>query len=164
MYYLHPLVCALNARVQVSAKTRGGGTRGRGHRRNHPYLPSSFPHHPGRARYFRASQASLWHISLASLCLFRPPSLFHPLQPGSPTAKRARRRWLESKRICGERWKGEGGSDGTSGSRPGRHSRNDFVLRACLIMNPHPGEAPPPFARTTTSSSNPRGSSRGGGR
>jgi len=164
MYYLHPLVCALNARVQVSTKTRGGGTRGRGHRRNHPYLPSSFPHHPGRARYFRASQASLWHISLASLCLFRPPSLFHPLQPGSPTAKRARRRWLESKRICGERWKGEGGSDGTSGSRPGRHSRNDFVLRACLIMNPHPGEAPPPFARTTTSSSNPRGSSRGGGR
>lgn len=30
---------------------------------------------------------------------------------------------------------------------PSRHSRNDFVLRACLIMNPHPVEAPPPFAR-----------------
>lgn len=28
---------------------------------------------------------------------------------------------------------------------PSRHSRNDFVLRACLIMNPHPVEAPPPF-------------------
>ena len=25
-----------------------------------------------------------------------------------------------------------------------RHNRNDFVLRACLIMNPHPVEAPPP--------------------
>ena len=24
-----------------------------------------------------------------------------------------------------------------------RQKRNDFVLRACLIMNPHPGEAPP---------------------
>lgn len=31
-------------------------------------------------------------------------------------------------------------------------------------MNPHPGEAPPPFARrTSTSSSSPRGSSRGVG-
>lgn len=30
---------------------------------------------------------------------------------------------------------------------PSRHNRNDFVLRACLIMNPHPVEAPPPFAR-----------------
>jgi len=54
----------------------------------------------------------------------------------------------------------------TSGNRPGRHSRNDFVLRACLIMNPHPGEAPPPFARrtTTSNSSSFRGSSRRGGR
>lgn len=54
----------------------------------------------------------------------------------------------------------------TSGNRPGRHSRNDFVLRACLIMNPHPGEAPPPFARrtTTSNSSSSRGSSRRGGR
>ena len=25
-----------------------------------------------------------------------------------------------------------------------RQNRNDFVLRACLIMNPHPVEAPPP--------------------
>lgn len=54
----------------------------------------------------------------------------------------------------------------TSGNRPDRHSRNDFVLRACLIMNPHPGEAPPPFARrtTTSNSSSSRGSSRRGGR
>lgn len=49
-----------------------------------------------------------------------------------------------------------------SGSRPGRHSRNDFVLRACLIMNPYPGEAPPPFARRTIiTSSSPRGNTRG---
>lgn len=30
-----------------------------------------------------------------------------------------------------------------------RHSRNDFVLRACLIMNPHPVEAPPPRGNGT---------------
>lgn len=109
MYYLHPLVCALNARVQVSAKTRGGGTRAvEDIDEIIPTSPPSFPHRPGRARYFRASQASLWHISLASLCLFRSPSLFHPLEPGSPTARRAWRGWLEGKRICGERWGGGG--------------------------------------------------------
>lgn len=57
-------------------------------------------------------------------------------------------------------------SERTSGNRPGRHNRNDFVLRACLIMNPHPGEAPPPFARrtTTSNSSSSRRSSRRGGK
>lgn len=79
---------------------------------------------------------------------------------------RAKRGWLEGKRICDGGQKGV--SEGTSGSRPDRHSRNDFVLRACLIMNPHPGEAPPPFARRTTTSSSSgsehsRGGERGGG-
>jgi len=61
---------------------------------------------------------------------------------------------------------GKGVGERTSGNRPGQHSRNDFVLRACLIMNPHPGEAPPLFAQrtTTSSSSSSRGSSRRGGR
>jgi len=116
------------------------------------FLPRLLPYRaaPGRAFYSGASQASLWHVSPASLYPSRTLPLFHPLERTSPTAKRAKRGWLEGKRICDGGQKGV--SEGTSGSRPDRHSRNDFVLRACLIMNPHPGEAPPPFARRTTTS------------
>lgn len=60
----------------------------------------------------------------------------------------------ERKRAGQREGKIETGNKGMSGKRrlgwkppQSRHSRNDFVLRACLIMNPHPVEAPPPFAR-----------------
>jgi len=150
MYTRSQPVCTLNARVQVSAKTRGGGTVEDIDKIIPPASPAA-PRGPGRAYYSGASQASLWHVSPASLCPSHTLPLFHPLERTSPTVKRAKRGWLEGKRICDGGQKGV--SEGTSGSRPDRHSRNDFVLRACLIMNPHPGEAPPPFARRTTTSS-----------
>lgn len=166
---------AQRACLGIREKTRGGGTRAledidkiipiplRPSRRSRLFLPLPFlysaPSRP-RACYSGVSQAPLWHVSRVSLSLsFSAP--FPPTRAGSPTARKVASGWLEGKRIRREEGEGERGA---SGSRPDRHSRNDFVLRACLIMNPHPGEAPPPFARrTTTSSSSPRGSSRGVG-
>lgn len=112
------------------------------------------PRHPRHP--FGTSLTSLY----PSLC--PPPSACQATHSSGvhlPSRRRVRGR-LEGKRIYGGTMGRQGGG-GPSGSRPGRHSRNDFVLRACLIMNPHPGEAPPPFARRT--SSRPRGSSRGVG-
>jgi len=71
-------VHVLNARVQVSAKTHGGGTRGRGHRQNHPSrCPLSTPFQ--QRTLFRG--VPLAH--LCRVCLSLP--LFHPLEQGSPT-------------------------------------------------------------------------------
>lgn len=160
----------LNARVQVSAKTRGGGTTARWEDIDKiiPPVRLSAPSRP-RTLFQGIPGVPLAHLSRVFLSVFLrvPLVLFHPLERGSPTARRAKRGWLEGKRIYTRRRmreRDEGGGWGNDDEwKPPRHrhSRNDFVLRACLIMNPHPGEAPPPFARrTTTNGSSPRGSSR----
>lgn len=159
-------VRVLNARVQVSAKTHGGGMRAEDiDKIIPPALPFPYSRIPtARIIPEHPSRASLRHISLESICPSRSLLLFHPLERGSPTYREGEKGVVRGQEDMRGGWEGVG--ERTSGNRPGRHSRNDFVLRACLIMNPHPGEAPPPFARrtTTSNSSSSRGSSRRGGR
>lgn len=74
-----------------------------GHRQNHPSR-SPCAALSRRRVLFRSILAglSLRHVSLESICPSRFLPLFHPLERGSPTASRAKRGWLEGKRICEE--------------------------------------------------------------
>lgn len=96
-------VRALNARVQVSTKTHGGGTRAVEDidKIIPPALPFSAPSRPRAVfRDILAERPFGTSLSCLSVPLVLCPFSTHLSGAHLPTASRAKRGWLEGKRIC----------------------------------------------------------------